>query len=134
MMITNKNSHKSTAVKILCSCLVILLCSFNVKNNHESRCKENPPNEIPAQALTLQYSNSTFKAGSVGFSEARASMSGGIFSCQRLSSNQGDLSINRRTGRIDQQNSDVGEYVVTYTINHKSVTANIIVLNNNLSQ
>jgi len=81
--------------------------------------------------LTLQYSNASFIAGNTGFSEAKVSMSGGIFSCQRLSSNQGDLSINRRTGRIDQQNSDVGEYIVTYTINHKSVTANIIVLNNN---
>ena len=81
--------------------------------------------------MTLQYSNASFITGNTGFSEAKVSMSGGIFSCQRLSSNQGDLSINRRTGRIDQQNSDVGEYIVTYTINHKSVTANIIVLNNN---
>jgi hypothetical protein len=54
---------------------------------------------------------------------------GGIFSWQRISSNEGDLSINRRTGRIDKQNSDPGEYIIEYKVNNETATVKIVVLN-----
>lgn len=82
------------------------------------------------QLLTLQYSNSSFKAGTIGFSEAKVSLLGGQFSCIRTSSGYGDVSMNRRTGKIDHKNSDSGEYIITYTINNQSVSQKIIVLSN----
>lgn len=130
MMINNSKSLKNSAVKFLFSCIIISLCSFTEHNYHESNFKVNNPNKNPAQALTIQYSNSTFKAGSVGFSEAKVSISGGTFSCSRTSNGYGDVSMNRRTGKIDHKNSDSGEYIITYTINNQSVSQKIIVLSN----
>jgi len=76
----------------------------------------------------LEYSITTFKAGSLGISEAKVSQKGGIFTWQRLLSNEGDLSINKRTGNIDMQNSDPGEYIIEYNINNQKASVKIIVL------
>lgn len=108
-------------------CLFFVLCSFNTKKPSENDLTIRASIENTNVVLTLQYTNASFKTGSIGFSEAKVSIPGGVFSCQRISSGFGDIGMNRRTGRIDHKNSDAGEYIITYTVNNQSVTNKIVV-------
>ena len=124
-----KNSIKKVNKFVLFFSLVILNSSFkDTYTLKSSKFFLNENNCENLSSFTLEYSSTTFKAGSTGFSEAKVSAPGGVFTCQRLSSNQGDLSINKRTGKIDKQNSDPGEYIIEYKLNSQKATAKIIVL------
>ena len=129
-MINTSRPPISATVSVFLFCLIFFLCSFVETKQQQSNIKSNKYSGNPTKALTLQYSNPTFKAGSVGVSEAKVSISGGVFSCSRTSSGYGDISMNRRTGKIDHRNSDLGEYLITYTINNQSVSQKIIVSSN----
>ncbi len=117
---------KTTSVFVLFS---IMLLSSSFKKSNPLRCNNFFEVKSYVNSLTLEYSSTSFKAGTFGFSDAKVSLPGGIFSWQRISSNEGDLSINRRTGRIDKQNSDPGEYIIVYKVNNETATVKIVVLN-----
>ncbi len=117
---------KTTSVFVLFS---IMLLSSSFKKSNPLRCNNFFEVKSYVNSLTLEYSSTSFKAGTFGFSDAKVSLPGGIFSWQRISSNEGDLSINRRTGKIDKQNSDPGEYIIEYKVNNETATVKIVVLN-----
>lgn len=129
----NKSIRKSIqkiSVLFLFSAVIVINSSFEdtyTLNFNRFFLKESSSKKI-SNLLTLEYSITKFKAGSSGISEAKVSQQGGIFTWQRLLSNEGALSINKRTGNIDMQNSDPGEYIVEYKINNQKATVKIIVL------
>ena len=129
-MINTRRPLISATFSVFLFCLIFFFCSFVETKHQQTNITSNKYSGNPTQALTLQYSKSTFKAGSVGVSEAKVSISGGVFSCSRTSSGYGDISMNRRTGKIDHKNSDLGEYLITYTINNQFVSKKITVSSN----
>jgi len=124
------NFIQRASVILLLSTVAVLNSSFKdtyTLNFNRLFLNESSSKKI-SNLLTLEYSITTFKAGSLGISEAKVSQKGGIFTWQRLLSNEGDLSINKRTGNIDMQNSDPGEYIIEYNINNQKASVKIIVL------
>jgi hypothetical protein len=126
-----KKQITNSTLTIFLICLFTVLNSFSANFHSESYKAKKLVILKVDQMLTLQYSNASFKAGSIGVSEAIVSIPDGIFTCRRISSTgHGNLCMNRSTGAIDHENSQAGEYMITYTVNNQFVTQKIIVTAN----
>jgi hypothetical protein len=84
---------KTTSVFVLFS---IMLLSSSFKKSNPLRCNNFFEVKSYVNSLTLEYSSTSFKAGTFGFSDAKVSLPGGIFSWQRISSNEGDLTVSNK--------------------------------------
>lgn len=96
-------------------------------NYYKLKSAPQPNKLIAPTALTLSYDVATFCAGARGYSKPKVSEFGGRFSFIRISTGEGGIGINPRSGIIDQSISDSGEYKITYTTNGIQVSTTILI-------
>ena len=128
------NYYKTYSMKlVICFIALILTFSFSFANekskinSHNSAIYPQFKKVNDIAALTLSYDVATFCAGATGYSKPKVSEVGGRFSFIRISTGEGGIGINPRSGIIDQSISDSGEYKITYTTNEIQVSTTILI-------